>query len=226
MSDLSTFLEPVKAKEITEIRGRSNALIMKATQISSAVKDVESYKKAISFRGEVRAFRKWWEDRNKPVKKALDEAKRAHLENVREIDFPLEKAEKDIINPSLLRFERIAEAERQKEQLRIQEQMRKEEEDRRLAHAVELEESGKKREAEKVLSKPVVPPPVVLDKVTGTGGENYADLWKFRVKDETAIPRKYMVPDLVAIGKVVRGLKDKAGIPGIEVYSERIVRGG
>src|SRR5574337_31896 len=45
--------------------------------------------------------------------------------------------------------------------------------------------------------------------------------WRFRVVDATKIPRKYLCPDEVAIGRMVRDLKDKAAAgrecPGIEV---------
>jgi len=36
-------------------------------------------------------------------------------------------------------------------------------------------------------------------------------------RSEAAIPRKYLVPDLVAIRKVVNALGDKADIPGVTV---------
>jgi len=48
--------------------------------------------------------------------------------------------------------------------------------------------------------------------------------WKFRMVNPSLIPVTYRVPDLVAIGTMVRSTKDKAAAekqcPGIEVYTE------
>lgn len=44
--------------------------------------------------------------------------------------------------------------------------------------------------------------------------------WKFRIVDPSRLPRKYLMPDEVAIGQEVRSMKAEASIPGVEVYSE------
>jgi hypothetical protein len=45
--------------------------------------------------------------------------------------------------------------------------------------------------------------------------------WKFKIVDETKIPREYLMPDEVKIGSFVRATKKPgAVIPGIEAYSE------
>lgn len=44
--------------------------------------------------------------------------------------------------------------------------------------------------------------------------------WKFRIVDASRLPRKYLMPDEVAIGQEVRSMKAEALIPGVEVYSE------
>lgn len=45
--------------------------------------------------------------------------------------------------------------------------------------------------------------------------------WKFRIVDASKLPRKYLMPDEVAIGQFVRELKQKGEVlPGIEAYSE------
>lgn len=48
-------------------------------------------------------------------------------------------------------------------------------------------------------------------------------LWDFEIVDVEKIPRKYMVPDLVTIGKIVRAVKDQADIPGIRVFQKTTV---
>jgi len=44
--------------------------------------------------------------------------------------------------------------------------------------------------------------------------------WKFRIVDKAKIPRGYLIPDEVLIGKEVRTLKENCKIEGIEVYCE------
>ena len=44
--------------------------------------------------------------------------------------------------------------------------------------------------------------------------------WKFRIVDASKLPRKYLMPDEVAIGQEVRSSKTETKIPGVEVYSE------
>lgn len=44
--------------------------------------------------------------------------------------------------------------------------------------------------------------------------------WKFRVVDASKLPRKYLMPDEVAIGQEVRSMKAETLIPGVEVYTE------
>jgi len=51
--------------------------------------------------------------------------------------------------------------------------------------------------------------------------------WDFEVTDESKVPRQYMVPDVKAIGGVVKSLGEKADIPGVRVFpTERVVRRG
>jgi len=109
---------------------------------------------------------------------------------------------------------------RREEEDRLREIARKQEEERRLKEAVAAEQAGNKAEAEAIIEAPIEPPPVVVPKsVPKVAGVSFTKHWKFRITDPTKIPREYLMPDEAAIGQVVRGLKDKANIPGVEIYS-------
>ena len=60
-----------------------------------------------------------------------------------------------------------------------------------------------------------------IPKISGIKGRTN---WKFNVVNASKVPRRYCMPDEVAIGSRVRALKDKekaeAEIPGIEVWSK------
>jgi KTSC domain len=63
--------------------------------------------------------------------------------------------------------------------------------------------------------------PVILQKeVPKIDGLSSRKNWTFRISDEAQIPREFLMPDEGAIRQVVRALKNKANIPGVEVYCE------
>jgi vacuolar-type H+-ATPase subunit H len=53
-------------------------------------------------------------------------------------------------------------------------------------------------------------------------GLTITDNWKFEVINESEIPREYLMPDLVKIGRVVKALKGSAQIAGVRTYSEKV----
>lgn len=107
---------------------------------------------------------------------------------------------------------------------RLREIARREEEERRLQEAIILESEGQTAIAEAVMEAPVYVAPVVIPKTTPkmAGGPVFREVWDFEIIDEKAIPREYMVPDLVKIRKVVTALKNQSNIAGVRAYSKRV----
>lgn len=62
--------------------------------------------------------------------------------------------------------------------------------------------------------------PVLSSTVNKTDGIGARKNWKFEVIDESLIPRKYLTPDILQIGKEVRAAGDTLSISGIRIYSE------
>lgn len=134
------------------------------------------------------------------------------------------------------------EAERRRIELERLEAVRKAEEDRLMEAAAAAEKAGDakraeelaaaavditedaKQEAAVIAAEPVYVPPVVIPKTVPkvSGGPVYRTIIKFRIINESAIPRQYMMPNEVKIGQVVRALKKETNIPGIEIYEERV----
>lgn len=85
-------------------------------------------------------------------------------------------------------------------------------------------ELEKKVEVEKAIEKavetntPVVVTMVDAPVVPKVDGLSSRKNWKFKITDATKLPREYLMPDEKAIGAVVRALKDKTKIEGVEVY--------
>lgn len=166
------------------------------------------------------------------IKKPLNDAKNRVLAWEHEVRDPLDRAKK-YLSSQIGGFDQRMERERRAEEARLQEEARMaaEAEAKRLADeqaiqdAIELEAAGDSRGAAAVLANPspvavYVPPIVVASTVQKSAGVSGVQNWKFKITDPNLIPREYMIPDEKAIGQVVRALKSKTAIPGIEVYPD------
>lgn len=127
-----------------------------------------------------------------------------------------------------------AEARRKAEELERERQCqieadRKVAEDKRLAQAAALEAAGKPKEADAVLAAPIyvvappIAPPPIVDRTPRYQAPEAVSTrmnWQFRIVNANLIPRDWLSPNEKAIGAYVRTMKDKAVIPGVEIYSE------
>jgi len=113
---------------------------------------------------------------------------------------------------------------KEKEEILRQEALKQEEEER-LQAALQAEKEGNKAEAEAILEEPVfIPTPIVQKEVPKSEGLTMTTTWKWRIFKEILIPREYLCVDEIKINGVVRALKDKTNINGIEVYPEQSMR--
>lgn len=114
------------------------------------------------------------------------------------------------------------EAERRKAaalQAEADEKARKERE-RLEARAQKAIESGKAEKAELLLSQAAtVVAPILHTEPPKVQGMRTVESWHYEIVDASQIPREYLIPDEVSIGKVVRALKANTKISGIRVFS-------
>lgn len=114
---------------------------------------------------------------------------------------------------------RAAEAERLR-----QVELKKQAEER-MALAIRLEESNMKEQAAAILDAPVapvdVPAPVKVEK---PDGQSYVENWQATIVDESLVPRDFLMPDMVAIGKYAKLMKGKASMPGVKFEDVGSVR--
>ena len=54
-------------------------------------------------------------------------------------------------------------------------------------------------------------------------GVQYRTVWKYEIKDESLIPREFLMPDNQRIQNVVMHKKGDAVIPGVRVYEEKVI---
>jgi hypothetical protein len=79
------------------------------------------------------------------------------------------------------------------------------------------------KEADEKANQPA-PEIKVLPNIPAVAGTSARRNWKFRIVDPSKIPARYLMPDEISIGQMVRNTKDKkkaeAECAGIEVWSE------
>ena len=188
--------------------------------------DAETYAQAGEILITIKGLRKEIDATFDPITKKAHGVWKESLDQKKKAEAPLIEAE-NIIKPALAAYDREQEKIRREEEERQREIARKAEEDRRLREAEQAEKEGRTEEAQAIIEEPVYVSPVVLEKTTPkVQGISMQKIWKFRVVNESLVPREYMTPDMVKIGGMVRATKGSVKVPGIEIYSEDIVKAG
>jgi hypothetical protein len=196
------------------------------------VVDFDSRNRAAELGRVVAGLDKQAKEKFDAIKEPLNRAKDEILAWEHSVRDPLATA-KTYLSKQIGGFDAEQEKCRRAEEARLQEEARKEAEAeaRRLAQeqaindAVELEAAGDKAGAQAVLNNPVpvavYVPPVIVPRLTPkTDGVSTSTNWTFRITNEALVPRDYLVIDEKKIRAVVKALKNKANIPGIEAYPE------
>lgn len=161
---------------------------------------------------------------DEPIK-AAHMAHKSMLEAKKKHEAPLSMAEV-VVKGKMSRWTTEQERIRREQEAQLREQARREEEDRRLREAEELERQGEAEAAQELVSAPVATPTVVIPKsVPKVEGISTRRTWKFRIVNESIIPRDYLMPDEKKIGGVARSMGEAARIPGVEVYAEDTISG-
>jgi len=223
-------METARVIDVTETQEtqtvEQRALTVPEQARAIKVVDAMSYTKAGEILITIKGLRKEIDETFDPIIKKAHEAHKEAIDQKKKVDAPLVEAE-NIIKPALATYDREQERLRKAEEERQREIARKAEEERRLQEALQAEKEGKREEAQAIIEEPVYVPPVVIERTTPkVSGISMQKVWKFRVVDQAQIPREYMVPDLVKIGGVARATKGSIQIPGVEIYSEDIVKAG
>ena len=182
----------------------------------------EQYVQAAEVSKSIAALRKEIESTFDPIiSKAYAAHKEACNQKSRYLNPLVEQQRK--VDSLILAWNREQERIRRQKEEELAAQVRRDQEAQALREAEELERQGEPELANVVLENQIAAPaPVVsiASAVPKVDGLSKRVNWRWRVKNVDLIPRQYMQPNEIAIGGVVRSLKDKTVIPGIEVYSE------
>ncbi len=164
--------------------------------------------------------------KRKDLTKPLDQSKK---EITAFFNVPMDKIKAVITNVSgsMVSWHNEQERIRRAEQDRLREVQRKEA--TRLAKVAEKArdrgDTAKMDEFDARSEEVSFAAPAVVPSTTKVAGLAMTKLWKYRIVDESAIPRQYMIPNAKMLGELARTMKGLAEIPGVVVYSEDSVRG-
>lgn len=159
----------------------------------------------------------------------VDQAHKAHKEAISQRDKylkPLQESDKKFRAAILVYNQRLESEARERERV-ANERLQQQAEAQKQALLEKSSESDNEWEKAVLEEKAEEIKPVTVDvqkKVIEQEGLTIAQNWKYEIINEDLIPREYMTPDEIQIGKIARGQKDKASIPGVRFYSAGSVR--
>ena len=208
-------------ENVNKIEDEKSLVLQEAEKI--VINNQDQYKQAGEFFESVNALIKKAKECFDPIVEAAYKAHKQAVAKRDEVIKPLEQAKSKVKMLMIEYTEKIA-REAAEAKRKAEEEERKKLEEQRLQQAIELENAGMKEAAEAVLETPVVPlvylpAEPTLPKVNGFKSRT---VWKFKIVNESIIPREYLIVDEVKIGQVVRAMKNLTKIPGVEVYEEKI----
>lgn len=175
-------------------------------QIKSQMKAIEDYRKSIT----------------DPINEQIKKIKAF-------FDAPVNKLKEaeSVIKNAMLSYQK----EEEKKRLDA-ERLLREEADKKKAElekkAEKLEAKGKTEKAEEVKQQAEMLSitPVLQKDVPKVSGVSTMKVWKFRIVDETQIPREYLVVNEKMLGQVARSTKGALKVPGVEFYAEETISAG
>lgn len=176
----------------------------------------------------IKSFAKTIDEARKKITRPLDDAKANVMNLFRGPSDALAEAEK-IVKNSMTAFYNKQEEIRLEQERKAQEAARKEEERKKKA----LDERANKAEANGDLEKAAelrekkeevfVPRPVVASSMAKVGGVAMKDIWRFRIVNQSLIPREYLVINEPMLRTVAQATKGALSIPGVEFFAEKTV---
>ena len=218
MTDIT--IRPIKTESVDVAVTESNQALQAIQAID--IKDQASYENVADIRKTVNAKVKELDKERKEITVPLDAAKKKVLE--------LFKKPQDICKKILqtcdvmmIAYTDIQERKRKEEQDRldrIAEKKRQELEAKAESKRAEGQEDKADRYEEKATE---VLTPVAAPRVDKPAGVHYTERWYGEVKDLKALPDEYKIADESKINKVIQATKGTLPIPGVRVFSKKIV---
>lgn len=227
---ISEIVEVTVAEKTLSQFGDAEALATTVDKLK--ITNNAEYTNSAEFLKQIKSTTKVLDDARKDITKPLDEAKKRVMDLFRGPIEKLAQAE-TVLKRAILTYsqeqDRIrkeaeakalaaARAEEERKRKALEERAAKEAEKGNTAKAEALQEK-----AENVYVPTVVLAPPTPEKISGISTKK---VWKFRITDEKAIPRDYLVVNETMLGKLAQATQGKVPVAGVEFYQEDVLSAG
>lgn len=210
--------------------------VSEGTRLATTVKGLtinnnQEYQNSGEFLKQIKTVSKILDDSRKEITRPLDEAKKSVMDFFREPLEQLSSAE-TVLKKALLSYQQAQERIRLEAERKAIAEARAEEERKRKSleeRATKAEEKGQEAKAEMLreqASDVYVPTVVSAPNVEKIKGLSSKKVWKFRVTDESKIPREYTLINEQMLNKIAQATQGKIPVPGVEFYQEEILSAG
>ena len=161
-----------------------------------------------------------------PIIKDALASHRTAIAQKKKYELPLIEAEKVMKGSIKDYFDELAEQSRlAEEKAKIEAALLKARQDEQLKKAEEAMENGDAQKALEVINEEIPTPEASFPIETKPEMEGVytRKIIKWRLADETLVPREFLMPDPLRISGEIKIHKENTNIPGIEVYAESTV---
>lgn len=214
----TTGIESVEAKRAyEELKPETTAMILKAEALQ--VIDDASFELAGRIGVEISTRIKFVEQKFEAPKSASHKAWRAICDLEREIIDPLKAVKTAISKKAGAYHAEKARKAREDEERRLAE-ARKAAEDAAIEQAAELEAAGDAEGAQATIENVPVPVAAAIEATPKVNGMKQVTRWRFRIVNELAIPREFLIVDEQKLRKYAEAMKASAKVAGVEFYPE------
>jgi len=216
--------------ETLELKPEEQAIVKRAEDISTRISNFkitsqDEYNVSGEYLKSIKSTYKQIEDLRMSMTRPLDDSKKRIMDFFRKPLDILTNAE-GVLKRGILMYQQAQERARIEQERKLQVEAEKKRQEA-LAKAEAARAEGKEAKAEKYEDKANgIIAPTLAPTVQKVSGISTKMVWKFEVIDEKAIPREYLIPDLVKIGKVVRSVGNTLPIPGVRIYPEETIAAG
>ena len=162
------------------------------------------------------------DDREKEITRPMEQAKKSVIALFKRPKQILEGLEVKI-KDAILTFQEKQEAERRKKEEELK-KIQEAEAKKLEAKANKTKNEDKKAELLAAAESTRAIAPQVAPNIPKVEGISMAENWAFEIVNKDLIPREYMIPDEVTLGKVARATRGSLHIPGIRIYSYKGVK--
>jgi len=119
-------------------------------------------------------------------------------------------------------YDEADERKRLEEQRRLQAEAQRKADEDALKAALAAEKSGDKKSAEAIIQQEVIVPTVIIPKDTTKAGAPVRVVWSAEVLNESLIPRRFLMSDMVKLNAQARIDKENTDIPGVRAVSRKV----